>query len=89
MPSWLLVLNTDGLSVLTAWAAGKFVADTIAPFVKKSGIDEKINVKQLIIPGAVAMISGELEEELSGWKIIVGPREGAHIPAYLRQNFSG
>lgn len=89
VPSWLLVLNTDGLSVLTSWAAGKFVADTIAPFVKKSGIDEKTKVRQLIIPGAVAMISGELEEELPGWKIKVGPREGAHIPAYLRQNFAG
>jgi acetyl-CoA decarbonylase/synthase complex subunit gamma len=90
VPSWLLVLNTDGLSVLTGWAAGKFVADNIGPFVKKSGIDDKSKLKKLIIPGAVAMISGDLEEEMpKGWKILVGPREGAHIPAFLRQNFGG
>ncbi len=87
VPSWLLVLNTDGLSVLTAWAAGKFVGDAIGPFVKKSGIEEKSKLKKLIIPGAAAIISGDLEEELPEWKIAIGPREGAHIPAYLRQNF--
>jgi acetyl-CoA decarbonylase/synthase complex subunit gamma len=87
VPSWLLVLNTDGLSVLTAWAAGKFVADLIGPFVKKCGIEEKSKLKRLVIPGAAAVISGDLEEELPGWEISIGPREGAHIPAYLRQNF--
>ena len=87
VPSLLLVLNTDGLSVLTAWAAGKFVADLIAPFVKKSGIEEKAKTRTLVIPGAAAVISGDLEEELSGWRVAIGPREGAHIPAYLRQNY--
>lgn len=87
VPTWLLVLNTDGLSVLTAWAAGKFVADLIAPFVKKSGIEDKTNTRTIVIPGAAAVISGDLEEELSGWKVAIGPREGAHIPAYLRQNY--
>jgi acetyl-CoA decarbonylase/synthase, CODH/ACS complex subunit gamma len=88
IPSWLLVLNTDGLSVLTAWAAGKFVADLIAPFVKKSGIEDKTKTRKLVIPGAAAIISGDLEEELSGWQVSIGPREGAHIPAYLRQNYT-
>jgi acetyl-CoA decarbonylase/synthase complex subunit gamma len=88
VPSWLLVLNTDGLSVLTAWAAGKFVADLIGPFVKKSGIDEKVKTKKLVIPGAAAIISGDLEEELPDWEVAIGPREGAHIPAYLRQNYA-
>ncbi|MFH0825039.1 MAG: acetyl-CoA decarbonylase/synthase complex subunit gamma, partial [Pseudomonadota bacterium] len=88
IPSWLLVLNTDGLSVLTAWAAGKFVADLIGPFVKKSGIEDKTKTRKLIIPGAAAIISGDLEEELSGWQVAIGPREGAHIPAYLRQNYA-
>ena len=87
VPSWLLVLNTDGLSVLTAWAAGKFVGDLIGPFVKKCGIEEKSQAKKLVIPGAAAIISGDLEEELPDWEITIGPREGAHIPAYLRQNF--
>jgi acetyl-CoA decarbonylase/synthase complex subunit gamma len=88
VPSWLLVLNTDGLSVLTAWAAGKFVADLIGPFVKKSGIEDKTKTRKLIIPGAAAIISGDLEEELQGWGVAIGPREGAHIPAYLRQNYA-
>jgi acetyl-CoA decarbonylase/synthase complex subunit gamma len=88
VPSWLMVLNTDGLSVLTAWAAGKFVGDVIGPFVKKSGIEEKTDVRKIIIPGAAAIISGDLEEELPGWEISIGPREGAHIPAYLRQNYA-
>jgi acetyl-CoA decarbonylase/synthase complex subunit gamma len=87
VPSWLLVLNTDGLSVLTAWAAGKFVGDLIGPFVKKCGIEDKSKLKKLVIPGAAAIISGDLEEELPNWEILIGPREGAHIPAYLRQNF--
>ena len=83
--SWLLVKDTDGLSVLTAWAAGKFSADTIAPFIQKSGIAGKLQHRKLIIPGYIAVESGSLEEELSGWQIDVGPREGTHIPAYLRQ----
>lgn len=87
VPSWLLVLNTDGLSVLTAWAAGKFVADLIAPFVRKSGIEDKTKTRTIVIPGAAAIISGDLEEELSGWQVAIGPREAAHIPAYLRQNY--
>ncbi len=87
VPSWLLVPNTDGLSVLTAWAAGKFVGDLIGAFVRKCGIEDKSKLKKLVIPGAAAIISGDLEEELPGWKIAIGPREGAHIPAYLRQNF--
>lgn len=84
VPSYLLVKDTEGLSVMTSWAAGKFVADTIAPFVKKCGIEGKVSHHKLIIPGYIASESGGLEEELPGWEIMVGPREGAHIPAYLR-----
>ncbi len=84
VPSYLLVRDTEGLSVMTAWAAGKFGADTIAPFVKKCGIADKIKHRKLIIPGYIAMESGGLEDELPGWDIRVGPREGAHIPAYLK-----
>ncbi len=84
VPSYLLVKDTEGLSVMTAWAAGKFVADAIAPFVKKSGIADKVKHHKLIIPGHAATESGGLEEELADWEILVGPREGAHIPAYLK-----
>jgi len=85
VPSWLLILDTEGLSVMTAWAAGKFVADAISIFVKKCGIADKVKHKNLIIPGFSAGMSGELEEELPGWKILIGPREAAHLPPYLRE----
>lgn len=84
VPSWLCVMDTEGLSVLTAWAAGKFLGDGVGAFIKKSGIAEKIDHKKLIIPGYAAAILGELEEELTDWEILVGPREAAHIPAYLK-----
>jgi len=84
VPSWLLVKDTEGLSVMTAWAAGKFGADVIAPFVKKCGIAEKVKHRKVIIPGYAAVISGELEEELSDWQILIGPREAGHIPAYIK-----
>jgi len=84
VPSWLYVKDTEGLSVMTSWAAGKFSADIIGPALKKSGVADKIKHQKLIIPGYIAAESGGLEEELPGWEILVGPREGAHIPAYLK-----
>jgi len=84
VPAWLLIKDTEGLSVMTAWAAGKFGADGLAPFVKKCGIADKVKHRNLIIPGYAAVISGELEEELADWKIMIGPREAGHIPAYLK-----
>jgi len=82
--SYLLVKDTEGLSVLTAWAGGKFVADTIAPFVKKCGIEDMVKHRKLVIPGYAAAESGGLEEELPGWEILIGPRDAAHLPAYLK-----
>lgn len=84
VPAYLMVMDTEGLSVMTAWAAGKFVADAIGPFVKKSDVWSKIKHKKLIIPGYAAAESGGLEEELAGYEVVVGPREGAMIPAYLK-----
>jgi acetyl-CoA decarbonylase/synthase complex subunit gamma len=84
VPAWLLIIDSEGLSVLTAWAAGKFVADAIAPFVKKSGIEDKIKHRKIVIPGYAAQISGELEEELAGWEIQIGPREASHLSAFLK-----
>ncbi|MDP6647208.1 MAG: acetyl-CoA decarbonylase/synthase complex subunit gamma [Dehalococcoidales bacterium] len=84
VPTYLLVMDTEGLSVMTAWAAGKFVADTIGPFVKKSDVWDKVKHHKLIIPGYAAAESGGLEEELNGWEIMVGPRDGALLPGYLK-----
>ncbi|MBM4462895.1 MAG: acetyl-CoA decarbonylase/synthase complex subunit gamma [Chloroflexi bacterium] len=81
--SFLLVKDSEGLGVLTAWAAGKFNGDSIAPFVKRSGVAEKTKTRKLVIPGKVARIKGELEEALPGWEIVVGPREASEIPGFL------
>jgi acetyl-CoA decarbonylase/synthase complex subunit gamma len=83
-PAWLLVADAEGMSVLTAWAAGKFDADRIAKAAKTTGVEGKINHRRLIIPGQVAVLSGELEESLPGWEIMVGPKEAVDLPAYLK-----
>ena len=83
--SYLLIKDTEGLSVLTAWAAGKFSGDDVGMFIKKSGIADKVTNQEVIIPGYAASIAGDVEEELPGWKITVGPREAAHIPGFLRE----
>ena len=84
VPTWLLIKDSEGLSVLTAWAAGKFGGDDVGEFVKKSGIIDKVKHQELIIPGYAAAIAGDIEEELPGWTITVGPREAAHIAAFLK-----
>lgn len=89
VPTWLFVKDTEGLSVLTAWAAGKFSGDDIGLALKKTGVGEKLNKRDVVIPGLAAVISGDLEEELgSDWNIKIGPREGGIIPSFLRQNYS-
>ncbi len=85
VPSWLLVMDTEGLSVMTAWAAGKFSGDVVGIFVKKCGIADKIAHKKIIIPGYAASISGDLEEELPDWEIIIGPRDASLIPKSLKE----
>jgi acetyl-CoA decarbonylase/synthase complex subunit gamma len=85
VPSWLLIKDAEGLSVMTAWAAGKFSGDDVGMFVKKCGIADKIKHQELIIPGYAAAIAGDVEEELPGWTITVGPREAAHIAAFLKE----
>jgi acetyl-CoA decarbonylase/synthase complex subunit gamma len=84
-PAWLVVTDAEGMSVLTAWAAGKFDAERIAKDVKRFGVADKINKQRVVLPGHVAVLSGELEEELPGWEIKVGPREAVDLPSYLKE----
>jgi acetyl-CoA decarbonylase/synthase complex subunit gamma len=84
VPSYLAVMDCEGLSVLTAWAAGKFTASKIAQFIKESGIESNIKHRELIIPGYVAILSGAIEDKLEGWKVTVGPREANGIPAFMK-----
>ena len=84
VPSWLLIMDTEGLSVMTAWAAGKFSGDMVGMFVKKCGIADKISHKKIIIPGYAAAISGEMEEELGDWEVLIGPRDASLIPKFLK-----
>jgi len=83
-PCWLLVCDSEGMSVLTAWAAGNFDAEVIAKMVKQFNIAEKIAHRKIVIPGFVAVVSGELEDELPGWEVLVGPREAVDLPVYLK-----
>jgi acetyl-CoA decarbonylase/synthase complex subunit gamma len=85
VPSWLLIMDTEGLSVMTAWAAGKFSGDLVGSFVKKCGIADKIAHKKVIIPGYAAAISGEMEEELPGWEVMIGPRDASLLPKFLKE----
>ncbi|MFH0926757.1 MAG: acetyl-CoA decarbonylase/synthase complex subunit gamma [bacterium] len=84
IPSWLLIVDAEGMSVLTAWAADKFNAPKVAKMVNKCGILDKVSHRNLIIPGYVSILSGEIQEELPDWKIVVGPREANNIPVFLK-----
>lgn len=86
IPAYIIPVDTDGTSVLTAWAAGKFTAEKIAEVLEKIGIADKVTHREVILPGYVAVLSGKLEEK-SGWKVIVGPREAAAIPAFAKSRY--
>jgi acetyl-CoA decarbonylase/synthase complex subunit gamma len=83
IPCYLLVVDTEGTSVLTAWAADKFNAAKITQALKESKVEELLEHRRLLLPGYVAVLSGELEET-SGWKVWVGPKEASGIPKYLK-----
>jgi len=82
-PAWILIVDTEGQSVLTAWAADKFTAETIAKAIAESDLAGRVDHRRAVIPGGVATISGKLEE-LSGWEIMVGPRESAGMSTFMR-----
>jgi acetyl-CoA decarbonylase/synthase complex subunit gamma len=85
LPAWLVVADAEGMSVLTAWAAGKFDAERIAKAIKAFNVADKVQRKRLVIPGHVAVLSGDVEEALPGWEIKVGPREAVDLPAFMKQ----
>lgn len=83
VPSYILAVDTEGMSVLTAWAAEKFTPEKISESMEKFGAASTLAHKKVVIPGYVAVLSGDLEET-SGWKVIVGPKEAAGLPAFLK-----
>jgi len=83
VPSYMIACDAEGMSVLTAWAAEKFTAESITAALEKFGMKDKVSHRQIIIPGYVAVLSGKLEE-LSGWKVKVGPREASGVSTFLR-----
>ena len=85
----LILTDAEGQSVLTAWAAGKFSGEIVGKFVQSTGISDQVAHRDIIIPGYAAVISGELEDNLPGWNVRVGPQEASDIPAYLKEVWSG
>ena len=85
VPAHLLIVESEGMSVLTAWAAGKFSGAKIAGAVKASGLETQVKTRKLIIPGYVSQISGEVEDALPGWEVLVGPSEAADLGPFLKR----
>jgi len=86
VPAYIAVVNTEGLGVLNAYADDKLTAEKIVKTVKEYGVMEQVSHKKLIIPGLVAVLSGEVEEG-GGWEVIVGPEEAAGIPSFLKNEW--
>ena len=80
----LVIADTEGQSVLTAWAAGKFDGEKIAKFIKDIQLENQIKTRKIVIPGYVSQISGDLEENLPGWEVIVGCQEASDIPSFIK-----
>ncbi len=83
VPSYIMSVDTEGMSVLTAWAAEKFTPEKISDSLSKFGVKDAVSHARLIIPGYVAVMSGDLEDQ-TGWQIIVGPKEAAGLPSFLK-----
>lgn len=81
--AYILCCDAEGMSVLTAWAAEKFTAESMYAAIQKSGIQKMVSHRKVIIPGYVSVLSGKLEE-ISGYKVVVGPREASGISNFLR-----
>ena len=85
VPLNLLISDAGGYSVLTAWAAGKLSASSIAKFFKEFDIEGKIKSRTLVIPGKVAVLKGEIEENLPGWTIVVAPNEAVELVKFFKE----
>lgn len=84
VPVYIIPIDTEGQSVLTAYSSENLNAEDAAKTIKEVGLEDMVNHKNIIIPGYVAVMSGALEAE-SGWNVTVGPREATSIPAFLRK----
>jgi acetyl-CoA decarbonylase/synthase complex subunit gamma len=81
----LAVIDAEGLSVLTAWAAGKLSGDRVAKSLHRMGAAERVSHRTVIIPGYASVVSGELEDAMGdGWRVLVGPQEASDIAPFLR-----
>ncbi len=84
MPVNLIITDASGMSVLTAWAAGKFSSNSVKKTFEDLDIANKIKSRTLIIPGKVAVMKGEISEKLPGWNVVVGPLEAVQLPKYMK-----
>lgn len=84
IPAYILVTPSDGMSVLTAWAASKFTGETIAKAAKDFNLQSCVNHKNIIICGYVSNLKEEIEEEMPGWHVVIGPNDAVDIPDFLR-----
>jgi acetyl-CoA decarbonylase/synthase complex subunit gamma len=82
MNAYLVVVDTEGSAVDSGVAGRKLTADKVADAIKATGLEGKVKHRKLVIPGKASRISGEIEE-LSGWKVLVGPRDSSEIPKYI------
>jgi acetyl-CoA decarbonylase/synthase complex subunit gamma len=85
--AWLLVPQCEGMSVLTAWAAGKLSGALIGKAAKELELEKLVTTREIVIPGLVAQISGELEENMPGWKVVVGPQESADLESFVKARY--
>jgi acetyl-CoA decarbonylase/synthase complex subunit gamma len=80
----LVVCDCEGQSVMTAWAAGKFVGETVAKFFRAVALEDQVKTRKVVIPGYASVIQGDLEEKMPGWEVIVGPQEASDIPTFVK-----
>ena len=84
VPINLIITDASGMSVLTAWAAGKFSSSTVKKGFDELEIEKKINNRTLVIPGKVAVMKGEIADKLPEWNVVVGTREAVEIVKFLK-----